>query len=29
VAYGIRVADHFIALRANDGRKAPITFTQP
>jgi hypothetical protein len=29
VAYGTRVADHLIALRANDGRNAPITFTQP
>ena len=29
VAYGNRVADHLIALRANDGRNAPISFTQP
>ena len=29
IAYGIRAADNLIALRANDGRDAPIFFTQP
>jgi hypothetical protein len=29
IAFGIRVADNLIALRANDGRDAPIFFTQP
>jgi hypothetical protein len=28
-AFGIRAADNVIALRANDGRDAPILFTQP
>jgi hypothetical protein len=27
--YGIRVADHLIAVRANDGRNGPALFTQP
>jgi hypothetical protein len=29
VAFGIRAADNVIALRAHDGRDAPIFFTQP
>lgn len=29
IAFGIRAAHNFIALRANDGRDAPILFTQP
>ena len=29
VAYGTRVADNLIRLRADDGRNAPIEFTQP
>lgn len=29
IAYGKSVADHLIALRANDGRNAPVQFTQP
>ena len=29
IAFGIRAADNLIALRANDGRDAPIFFTQP
>jgi hypothetical protein len=29
IAFGIRAADHLIRLRANDGRNAPIEFTQP
>ena len=29
IAFGIRAADNLIALRANDGRNAPILFTQP
>jgi hypothetical protein len=29
VDYGVRAADHLIALRANDGRNADIRFTQP
>jgi hypothetical protein len=29
VRFGTRVADNLIALRANDGRNAPILFTQP
>ena len=29
VAYGVRAADNLIALRAHDGRDAPIFFTQP
>ena len=29
IAYGTRAADNLIALRANDGRNAPILFTQP
>jgi hypothetical protein len=29
VEFGTRVADDLIALRANDGRNAPIFFTQP
>jgi hypothetical protein len=29
IAYGTRAADNLIALRAHDGRNAPILFTQP
>jgi hypothetical protein len=29
VTFGTRAADNLIALRANDGRNAPILFTQP
>jgi hypothetical protein len=29
IAFGTRAADHLIRLRANDGRNAPIFFTQP
>jgi hypothetical protein len=29
VAYGNRVADHLVALRAHDGRDAPVQFTKP
>jgi hypothetical protein len=29
VSYGVRVADHLIALRADDGRNGPALFTQP
>jgi hypothetical protein len=29
VAFGTRAAEHLIRLRANDGRNAPIQFTQP
>jgi hypothetical protein len=29
IAFGIRAADNLIALRAHDGRDAPILFTQP
>jgi hypothetical protein len=29
VAFGVRAAEHLIRLRANDGRNAPIEFTQP
>jgi hypothetical protein len=29
IAFGTRAADHLIRLRANDGRNAPIQFTQP
>jgi hypothetical protein len=29
IAFGTRAADNLIALRANDGRNAPILFTQP
>src|SRR6476620_361221 len=29
IAFGIRAADNLIALRAHDGRYAPIFFTQP
>jgi hypothetical protein len=29
IAFGIRAADNLIRLRANDGRNAPILFTQP
>ena len=29
VAFGVRAADNLIALRAHDGRDAPIFFTQP
>lgn len=29
VSFGTRAADHLIALRAHDGRNAPITFTTP
>jgi hypothetical protein len=29
IAFGIRAADNLIALRAHDGRDAPIFFTQP
>ena len=29
VAFGTRAAEHLIRLRANDGRNAPIEFTQP
>ena len=29
IAFGIRAADNLIRLRANDGRNAPIEFTQP
>jgi hypothetical protein len=29
IAFGTRAADHLIRLRANDGRNAPIEFTQP
>jgi hypothetical protein len=29
VNYGVRVADHLIAVRANDGRNGPATFTMP
>jgi PAP2 superfamily len=29
IAYGNDVADHLIDLRANDGRNAPVQFTQP
>lgn len=29
IAFGTRAADHLIRLRANDGRNAPILFTQP
>jgi hypothetical protein len=29
VAFGILAADHLIAMRANDGRNAPVLFTQP
>jgi hypothetical protein len=29
IAYGTRIADNLIALRANDGRDAPIAFTMP
>jgi hypothetical protein len=29
IAFGIRAADNLIALRADDGRDAPIFFTQP
>jgi hypothetical protein len=29
IAFGIRAADSLIRLRANDGRNAPILFTQP
>jgi hypothetical protein len=29
IALGTRAADHLIRLRANDGRNAPILFTQP
>jgi len=29
IAYGTLAADNLIALRANDGRNAPILFTQP
>jgi hypothetical protein len=29
IAFGTRVAEHLIRLRANDGRNAPIEFTRP
>jgi hypothetical protein len=29
IAFGLRVADNLIAARSNDGRNAPILFTQP
>ena len=29
IAFGTRAADNLIALRAHDGRNAPITFTTP
>lgn len=29
IRYGIRVADNLIAARANNGRDAPVYFTQP
>jgi len=29
ITFGIRAADNIIALRANDGRNAPILFTKP
>jgi hypothetical protein len=29
IAFGTRAADRLIRLRANDGRNAPILFTQP
>jgi hypothetical protein len=29
IAFGTRAADNLIRLRANDGRNAPILFTQP
>jgi hypothetical protein len=29
IAFGTRAAEHLIRLRANDGRNAPIQFTQP
>jgi hypothetical protein len=29
IAFGILAADHLIAMRANDGRNAPVLFTQP
>ena len=29
VAFGTRAADNLIAMRANDGRNAPVLFTQP
>jgi hypothetical protein len=29
IAFGTRAADHLIRLRADDGRNAPILFTQP
>ena len=29
ITYGSRVADNLIRLRADDGRNAPIQFTQP
>jgi hypothetical protein len=29
IAFGTRAADNLISLRANDGRNAPILFTQP
>jgi hypothetical protein len=29
IAFGTRAAEHLIRLRANDGRNAPIEFTQP
>jgi hypothetical protein len=29
IDYGIQVADHLIAVRANDGRNGPALFTQP
>ena len=29
IAFGIRAADHLIAQRTNDGRNAPLLFTQP
>jgi hypothetical protein len=29
IAFGTRVAEHLIRLRADDGRNAPIEFTQP
>ena len=29
VAFGVLAADHLIAMRTNDGRNAPVLFTQP
>jgi len=29
IAFGTRAAEHLVRLRANDGRNAPIQFTQP